>query len=152
MPMPNKAQSLLERAELVPKLRELEGEWRAFEDRLRQEEHEIWQPHWTYGAPLTQRMLRVGYPQEAVAALQKHLEIIYCLLCGEPLSPHFRADCDEVRAGECASEVAIKQLAAIVIAGPLVRKPLKWPRHDYGVEASCAVEPRRSHGYSRFVG
>jgi hypothetical protein len=40
-------------------------------DRLREDEQEIWQAHWNYNAPLTERMSRIGYPRETVGALQK---------------------------------------------------------------------------------
>ncbi len=152
-PMPAKQRPPFDRAKLVTKLRELEEEWRAFEDHLRAEEQKIWQPHWSYSESLIERLLRVGYPQETVCALKRHLDIIYGFLRGEPVSPDIRNDWHEIDAAEgTARETAMKQLAAIVIAGAPERKPLKWPRREYGVEASCISKPRQSLGYIRFVG
>jgi hypothetical protein len=153
-PMLNKLLSLVEKDKLVKNLRDLEEQWRAFEGRLRQDELENWEPHWTCSAPLTERMLRVGYSQEAVAALAKHLTTIYRFLCGESLSLDIKGDRNEIDAAQCASdEIAMKQLAAIVIAAANVPKPLKWPRHNYyGIEALGISEPLRSLRYTRFVG
>ena len=152
--MLNKLPSLVEKDKLVKNLRDLEEQWRAFEGRLRQDELENWEPHSTCSASLTERMLRVGYSQEAVSALTKHLTTIYRILCGESLSPDIRGDRNEMDAAESASdEIAMKQLAAIVIAAAHVPKPLKWPRHNYyGIEASRISEPLRSLRYIRFVG
>jgi hypothetical protein len=112
----NKYRQPVDRAKLLTKLRELEDEWRAFEHRLREEEREIWQPNWSHGDALAERLSRVGYPQETIDALKTHLDIINRLLCGEPLSPAALRDLDQMdEADRAAGESAVKQLAAIVI-------------------------------------
>jgi hypothetical protein len=152
-PRPTKPHDPFDRVALVRKLRELDEEWRAFEDRLREQEHEMWQANWDCRAPLNERMSRLGYSQEIVDALRNHLATIYRFLRGEPASSEIQRDRDEVDAAECiAQEIAIKQLAAIVIAGATVQKQWKWPRHKYWVEASCSSEPLRFHGFIRFIG
>ena len=150
----NKYRQPVDRARLLTKLRELEDEWRAFEHRLREEEREIWQPDWSHGDALAERLSRVGYPQETIDALKKHLDIINRLLCGEPLSADILRDLDQMDAAKrAAGESAVKQLAAIVIAAPNCvprLKPRQWPR--YGVEASRISNPPNSLGFIRFVG
>jgi hypothetical protein len=151
--MPNKYRQPIDRAKLLMKLRELEEEWRAFEHRLREEEREIWQPNWSHGDALAERLSRVGYPQETIDALKKHLDVINRLLCGEPLSPDILRDLDQTDAAErAAGESAVKQLAAIVIATsnrvPQAEPP-QSPR--YGVEVSRISNPPNSVGFIRFV-
>jgi hypothetical protein len=149
--MPNKYRQPIDRAKLLMKLRELEEEWRAFEHR--EEEREIWQPNWSHGDALAERLSRVGYPQETIDALKKHLDVINRLLCGEPLSPDILRDLDQTDAAErAAGESAVKQLAAIVIATsnrvPQAEPP-QSPR--YGVEVSRISNPPNSVGFIRFV-
>jgi hypothetical protein len=105
----NKYRQPVDRAKLLTKLRELEDEWRAFEHRLREEEREIWQPNWSHGDALAERLSRVGYPQETIDALKTHLDIINRLLCGEPLSPAALRDLDQMdEADRAAGESAVK--------------------------------------------
>ena len=147
----NKYEQPVDRAKLLTKLRELEDEWRAFEHRLREEECEIWQPNWSHGDALAERLSRVGYPQETIDALKKHLDIINRLLCGEPLSPDTLRDLDQMdEADRAAGESAVKQLAAIVIATPNPAKPPQSPR--YGVEVSRISNPASFLGFIRFGG
>jgi hypothetical protein len=150
----NKYEQPVDRAKLLTKLRELEDEWRAFEHRLREEECEIWQPNWSHGDALAERLSRVGYPKETIDALKKHLDIINRLLCGEPLSPDTLRDLDQMdEADRAAGESAVKQLAAIVIATPNrvpQAKPPQWP--GYGVEVSRISNPPNFIGFIRFVG
>lgn len=150
----NKYRQPVERAKLLTKLRELEDEWRAFERRLREEEREIWQPNWSHGDALAERLSRVGYPQETIDALKSHLDIINRLLCGEPLSPDILTDLDQMDAAKhAAGQSAVKQLAAIVIATPNrvpQAKPPQWP--CYGVEVSRISNPPTVFGFIRFVG
>jgi len=153
-PMFNKYRQPVDRARLLTKLRELEDEWRAFEHRLREEEREIWQPDWSHGDALAERLSRVGYPQETIDALKKHLDIINRLLCGEPLSADILRDLDQMDAAKrAAGESAVKQLAAIVIATanrvPQAKTP-QWPR--YGVEVSRISNPPNFLEFIRFVG
>jgi hypothetical protein len=147
----NKYEQPVDRAKLLTKLRELEDEWR---HRLREEECEIWQPNWSHGDALAERLSRVGYPQETIDALKKHLDIINRLLCGEPLSPDTLRDLDQMdEADRAAGESAVKQLAAIVIASPNrvpQAKPPQWP--GYGVEVSRISNPPNFIGSIRFVG
>jgi hypothetical protein len=153
MPMPDEYRQPVDRAQLLIKLRELEEEWRAFERQLRNEEREIWKPDWSHCDALAERLSRVGYPQETIDALKKHLDIVNRLLCGEPLSPHNLRELDQMDAECAAGETAVKQLAAIVIAAPNCvprLKPRQWPR--YGVEASRISNPPNSLGFIRFVG
>jgi len=152
-PMFNKYRQPVDRARLLTKLRELEDEWRAFEHRLREEEREIWQPDWSHGDALAERLSRVGYPQETIDSLKKHLDIVNRLLCGEPLLPHNLRELDQMDAECAAGETAVKQLAAIVIAAPNCvprLKPRQWPR--YGVEASRISNPPNFLEFIRFVG
>jgi hypothetical protein len=153
-PMPNNYQQPVDRAKLLVKLRELEGEWRAFERRLREEERQIWQPDWSHGDALAERLSRAEYPQETVDALKKQLDVINRLLCGEPLSPDILKELDQMDAAErAAGESAVKQLAAIVIATPNCApqvKPPQWPR--YGVEVSRISKTPNTLGFIRFVG
>jgi hypothetical protein len=153
-PMFNKYRQPVDRARLLKKLRELEDEWCAFEHRLREEEREIWQPDWSHGDALAERLSRVGYPQETIDALKKHLDIINRLLSGEPLSPDILRDLDQMEAAKrAAGESAVKQLAAIVIATPNrvpQAKPPQWP--GYGVEVSRISNPPTFFGFIRFVG
>jgi hypothetical protein len=150
----NKYGQPVDRAKLLTKLRELEDEWRAFEHRLREEEREIWQPNWSHGDALAERLSRVGYPQETIDALKKHLDIINRLLCGEPLSPDTLRDLDQMdEADRAAGDSAVKQLAAIVIATPNrvpQAKPPQWP--GYGVEVSRISNPPNFIGFIRFIG
>jgi hypothetical protein len=44
--VPEKSKQTVERAKFLTKLRKFEEQWRAFECGLREEEAEIWQPHW----------------------------------------------------------------------------------------------------------
>ena len=152
--MPNNHRQPVDRTKLLIKLRELEEEWRAFERRLREEEREIWQPNWSHNDALVERLSRVGYPQETIDALKKHLDIINRLLCGEPLSPDILRDSDQMdEADRAAGESAVKQLAAIVIATPNrvpQAKPPQWP--GYGVEVSRVSNPPNFFGFIRFVG
>jgi hypothetical protein len=153
-PMFNKYRQPVDRAKLLTKLRELEDEWRAFERRLREEERAIWQPDWSHGDALAERLSRVGYPHETIDALKKHLDVINRLLCGEPLSPDILKDLDQMDAAErAAGESAVKQLAAIVIATPNrvpQAKPPQSPR--YGVEVSRISNPLNFLGFIRFGG
>jgi hypothetical protein len=71
--MPNNHRQPVDRTKLLIKLRELEEEWRAFERRLREEEREIWQPDWSHGDALAERLSRVGYPQETIDVLKSTL-------------------------------------------------------------------------------
>jgi hypothetical protein len=141
----NKYRQPVDRSKLLTKLRELEEEWRAFEHRLREEEH---------GDALAERLLRVGYPQETIDALKRHLDIINRLLCGEPSSPDTLRDLDQMNeADRAAGESAMKRLAAIVIAIPNrvpQAKPPRWP--GYGVEVSHISNPPTFLGFIRFVG
>lgn len=149
----NKYRQPVDRAKLLTKLRELEDEWRAFEHRLREEEREIWQPNWSHGDALAERLSRVGYPQETIDVLKKHLDVINRFLCGEALSPDILRGLDQTDAAErAAGESAMKQLAAIVIATPNrvpQAEPPQSPR--YGVEVSGISNPPNSVGFIRFV-
>jgi hypothetical protein len=153
-PMPNNHRQPVDRTKLLIKLRELEEEWRAFERRLRKEEHEIWQPDWSHGDALAERLSRVGYPQETIDVLKKHLDIINRFLCGEPLSPDILKDLDQMDATErAAGESAVKQLAAIVIATPNRVPQAKQPQSPrYGVEVSRVSNPSNFPGFIRFGG
>ena len=150
----NKYRQPVDRAKLLTKLRELEDEWRAFERRLREEEREIWQPDWSHSDALAERLSRVGYPQETIDALKKHLDIINRLLNGEPLSPDILRDLDQMDAAKrAAGESAVKQLAAIVIATANrvpQDEPPQMPR--YGVEISRISNPPNFFEFIRFVG
>ena len=150
----NKYEQPVDRAKLLTKLRELEDEWRAFEHRLREEECEIWQPNWSHGDALAERLSRVGYPKETIDALKKHLDIINRLLCGEPLSPDTLRDLVQMdEADRAAGESAVKQLAAIVIATPNRVPQAKQPQSPrYGVEVSRVSNPSNFPGFIRFGG
>jgi hypothetical protein len=151
--MPNNHQQPVDRAKLLIKLRELEEEWRVFECRLRGEERKIWQPDWSHGDALAERLSRVGYPQETIEAVKKHLDITIRFLCGEPLSPDILTDLDQIEAERAAGESALKQIAAIVIATPNrvpEARPPQWLR--YGVEAFCVSNPPNLLGFIRFIG
>ncbi len=148
--MTNKYRSPIDRETLLVKLRQLEGDWHAFERRLRAEERKIWQPHWSHSDALAERLSRVGYPLEAIDLLKKHLEIINQLLRGEPLAADIQAKLEQRDVAQrAAAESAVKQLAAIVVAAPTGRLP---QQRRQGVEVSTIPNLPKSLGFIRFVG
>jgi len=100
-----------EKDKAMAKLCELIADIGEYEAALRDAEKKVWQPHWSHGDPLRDRLLRAGKSPQEVAEFERWFAAIEALRLGKAVPADIQKEIDDV---EAAENSALQQLAEVV--------------------------------------